>query len=171
MLGPVELDQQSWREASDRVEMACIRAESSGHRVAILFGTPTPTLLGADTTLVLLDKGNDDLHEYLVGTVANDGTLQSGLVQQYSTPLEGPAVTDTRALPKPVADQLKHMLAERNRGNIALGSIEDVENHGAKIGEAALALTEHLGLAARIMPRHRSTMSKFDEGLGFRVNS
>lgn len=55
------------------------------------------------------------------------------------------------------------MLAKRNRGIIALGSIEDVENHGAKIGEAVLALTEHIGLAAGILPRHRSTMSKFDQ--------
>lgn len=163
VLGPVELDQQSWREASDRVEMACIRAESSGHRVAILFDTPTPTLLGADTTMMLLDKGYEDLHEYLIGTVAEDGTLQPGLVQQYSAPLKGAVVTDMRSLPGPVADQLKTVFAKRNRGIIALGSIEDVENHGAKIGEAALALTEHLGLAARIMPRHRSTMSKFDQ--------
>ena len=163
VLGPVELDQQSWREASDRVEMACIRAESSGHRVAILFDTPMPTLLGADATMMLTDKGYDDLHEYLVGTVAEDGTLQPGLVQQYSVPLKGATVTNTRSLPRPVEEQLKAMLAKRQRGIIALGSIEDVENHGAKIGEAALALTEHLGLAARIMPRHRGTMSKFDQ--------
>jgi hypothetical protein len=163
VLGPVELDQQSWQEASDRVEMACIRAETSGHRVAILFDTPTPELLGADAIMMVLDKGYDDLHECLVGTVAEDGTLQPGLVQQYSAPLKGAAVTDTQSLPGPVRDQLKAVLAKRNRGIIALGSIEDVENHGAKIGEAALALTEHLGPAARIMPRHRSTMSKFDQ--------
>lgn len=163
VLGPVELDQQSWREASDRVEMACIRAESSGHRVAILFDTPTPALLGADATMMLFDKGYDDLHEYLVGTVAEDGTLQPGLVQQYSAPFKGAAVTDIQALPSDVADQLKAVLAKRNHGIIALGSIEDVENHGAELGEAVLALTEHLGLAARIMPRHRSTMSKFDQ--------
>ena len=72
-------------------------------------------------------------------------------------------MTETHSLPGPVKDQLNAMLAKRNRGIIALASIEDVENHGAKIGEAALALTEHLGLAARIMPRHRSSMSKFDQ--------
>lgn len=44
-----------------------------------------------------------------------------------------------------------------------MGSIEDVENHGAKTAESVLALTEHLGLAARIMPRHRSSMNKFDQ--------
>jgi hypothetical protein len=163
VLGPVELDQQSWREASDRVETACIRAESSGHRIAILFDTPMPALLGADTTMMLLDKGYDYLHEYLVGTVAEDGTLQRGLNQQYAAPLKSATVTDTRALPRSVEDQLKAVLAKRNRGIIALGSIEDVENHGAKLGEAVLALTEHLGLAARIMPRHRSTMNKFDQ--------
>ena len=95
VLGPVELNQQSWREASDRVEMACIRAESSGHRVAILFDTPTPELLGADVTMMVFDKGYEDIHEYLVGTVAEEGTLQSGPVQQYSAPLKGAAVTDT----------------------------------------------------------------------------
>jgi hypothetical protein len=163
VLGPIELDQQSWSEASDRVEIACFRAESSGHRVAILFDTPTPARLGADATMMLLDKGYEDLHEHLAGTVAEDGTLQPGLVQQYSSPLQVTAVTDTRALPKEVADQLKAVLAKRDRGIIALGSIEDVENHGAKIGEAVLALTEHLGFAARIMPRHRGTMSKFDQ--------
>ncbi len=72
-------------------------------------------------------------------------------------------MTDTRSLPRPVEDHLKAVLAKRNQGIIALGSIEDVENHGAKLGEAVLALTEHLGLAARIMPRHRSTMNKFDQ--------
>lgn len=162
VVGPVELDQQSWSEASDRVEMACIRAESSGHRVAVLFDTPTPALLGADTTRMLIDKGYDALQDYLVGTVAEDGTLQPGLVQQYCVPLKGVAVTDTRSLPRMVVEQLKAVLAKRSRGIIALGSIEDVENHGAQIAEAALALTEHLGLAARIMPRHRSTMNKFD---------
>jgi hypothetical protein len=163
VLGPVELDQQSWSEASDRVEMACIRAETSGHRVAILFDTPMPSLLAADTTTMLIDKGYDDLQDYLVGTVAEDGTLQPGVLQQYSAPLKGSAVTDTRSLPIPVVEQLKAVLAKRGRGIIALGSVEDVENHGATIAEAVLALTEHLGLAARIMPRHRSTMSKFDQ--------
>jgi len=163
VLGPVELDQQSWSEASDRVEMACIRAEDSGHRVAVLFKTPTPALLGADATRMLVDKGYDDLQEYLVGTVAEDGTLQPGLVRQYSAPLKCRAVTDTQSLPGPVAEQLKAILATRSRGIIALGSIEDVENHGAKTAESVLALTEHLGLAARIMPRHRSSMNKFDQ--------
>ncbi|CDG83112.1 glyoxalase superfamily protein [Janthinobacterium agaricidamnosum] len=163
VLGPIELDQQSWREASDRVEMACIRAESSGHRVAILFDTLLPAMVGADATVMLLNKGDDDLHENLVGTVGDDGNLQPGLVRQYSQPIKGATVTDTSALPKPVADQLKAVFTKKNRGIIALGSIEDVENHGTKIGEAVLALTEHLGLAARILPRHRSTMSKFDQ--------
>ncbi|MES2741673.1 MAG: glyoxalase superfamily protein [Pseudomonadota bacterium] len=163
VLGPVELDQQSWREASERVEMACLRAENPGHRVAILFDTPTPEFLGADATMMLLDKGYDDLHECLVGTVAENGTLKPGLVKHYGTPSKAAAVTDAGALPVAVADQLKAVLDKRSRGIIALGSIEDVENHGAKIGEAALALTEHLGLAARIMSRHRSTMSKFDQ--------
>jgi len=137
VVGPVELDQQSWSEASDRVEMACIRAESSGHRVAVLFDTPTPALLGADTTRMLIDKGYDALQDYLVGTVAEDGTLQPGLVQQYCVPLKGVAVTDTRSLPRMVVEQLKAVLAKRSRGIIALGSIEDVENHGAQIAEAA----------------------------------
>jgi hypothetical protein len=163
VLGPVELDQQSWSEASDRVEMACIRAEDSGHRVAILFDTPMPALLGADTTRMLIDKGYDDLQDYLVGTVAEDGTLQPGVVQQYSAPIKGRAVTDTRSLPTSVAEQLKAVLKKKSRGIIALGSIENVENHGATIAEAVLALTEHLGLAARIMPRHRSNMAKFDQ--------
>lgn len=163
VLGPVELDQQSWRDASDRVEMACLRAENSGHRVAILFDTPTPVLLGADVSTMLLDKGYDDLHHNLVGTVAEDGTLRSGLVKQYRAPIKSHAVTETRSLPEAVAARLKAVLAKRNRGIIALGAIEDAENPGVKIGEAALALTEHLGLAARIMPRHRSTMSKFEQ--------
>jgi hypothetical protein len=112
---------------------------------------------------MLIDKGYDDLQDYLVGTVAEDGTLLPGLVKEYGVPIRGMAVTDTRSLPGPVAEQLRAVIAKRSRGIIALGSVEDVENHGAKIAEAALALTEHLGLAARIMPRHRSTMSKFDD--------
>ncbi len=163
VLGPVELDQQSWREASDRVEMACLRAENSGHRVAILFDTPQPENLGADVITMVLDKGYDDLHDHIVGTVAEDGMLQPGLVRHYPAPTMLPPVTDTTSLPAEVTNQLQSALAKRSKGIVALGSVDDGENHGTTSAAAVLALTEHLGPVARIMPRHRSTMSKFDQ--------
>lgn len=162
VLGPVELDQQSWVQASSRLEMACLRAENSGHRVAILFRTPMPDKLGADVTLMMIERGYEDLHEQIIGTVMEDGVLRLGIAREYGAPVVKAPVANTALLPDWVADHIRVALSRRGKGIFAVGSMENFDNPGADIAEAALALTDHVGPAARIMPRHRSTMSKFE---------
>lgn len=163
VLGPVDLDQQSWGEASERVEMACLRAENSGHRVAILFNTPVPEQLAADVTLMVVARGEEDLDAQIVGTVLDDGTLLPGINRAYGPLSVLPSIAKTSSLSSEVTAQLKAALLNRPTGILAMGSIADIENFGADVAEAGLALTDNLGPAARIMPRHRGTMTKYDE--------
>lgn len=163
VLGPIELDQQSWSGASDRVIMACLRAANSGHRVAMLFDSPNPEQLAADVTLLATEGDDDDLFEEIVGTVLEDGTLKLGVQRTYGVLINPPAIASTAYLPAVVTEQLRTALVKRPTGILAMGSIADIKNPGTDVAETGLALTDHLGPAARIMPRHRSTMSKFDQ--------
>jgi hypothetical protein len=162
VLGPIELDQQSWSNASDRVIMACLHASNSGHRVAVLFDTPNPEQLAADITLMVA-KGNDNLSEEIVGMVLEDGCLQLGVNAAYGGLSRPSTVANTGALPPLVIQQLVATLKKRTTGILAMGSMTNLENPGSDVAEAGLALTDHFGPAARIMPRHRGTMSKFDQ--------
>jgi hypothetical protein len=163
VLGPVDLDQQSWSEASERVEMACLRAENSSHRVAILFNTPAPEQLAADVTLMVVERGEDDLDAQIVGTVLDNGTLLPGIDRTYGSLSVLPSIAKTLSLPDSVTAHLQTALLNRATGILAMGSIADIENPGADVAEAGLALTDYLGPAARIIPRHRGTMTKYDQ--------
>jgi hypothetical protein len=48
VVGPLELTQQSWEDSSSHLEMACLAALNSGHRVAVLVDTPSPDSLYND---------------------------------------------------------------------------------------------------------------------------
>lgn len=161
VLGPVELDQQSWTAASERVEMACLHAANSGHRVAILVDSPTPEQLGADAVLMVTERDEGDLHEQVIGTVLADGTLQSGIQRTYRPISTDRPTASSRSLPSHVTDQLRAVMRDRRTGILAMGSLSESENPGADVAEAGLSLTDHLGPAVWIMPRHRGTMSKF----------
>lgn len=64
------------------------------------------------------------------------------------------------ALPSAAKPLLATALAENTAGLVLFGS-EVIEEHPAiDLVAASLSLTEHVGPAARIMPRHRSTPSK-----------
>ncbi|KQZ27054.1 hypothetical protein [Duganella sp. Root1480D1] len=163
VVGPIELDEESWSDARERVIMACYRAANTRHRVAILFDTPAPEHLGADATLLASTEDDPDLGDEIVGMVMEDGALLAGVERRY-----GPLVhrrsnsSKIDCLPARVTEQLRGALAKRQTGILAFGSMADVENPGTDLAVAGLLLTDHLGPAARIMPRHRSTMSKFD---------
>ncbi len=161
-LGPVELDQQSWSNAARHLEMACLRAHNSGHRVAVLYDTPVPDQLAADATLLIVELDAGDLHDQLVGTVSEQGDLIPSLMREYPTPIMLPATAGTSALAPEAILLLQAALARRSTGILTVGSFSELDNPGADVAEAALALTDHLGPAARIMPRHRGTMTKFD---------
>lgn len=163
VLGPVELDQQSWQDAGARLEMACLHACNSRHRVVVLFDTPMPDQLAADATLLIVERDASGLYVHLAGMVSDQGELVPGLVGGYLPPIVSPAIASMTALPVTVVEHLTAALAGRSTGILAVGSDTVSENPGADMAEAALALTDHMGAAARIMPRHRSTMDKFDQ--------
>lgn len=163
VVGPIKLDQQSWRDAGERIEMACLTAVNGGHRVAILLDTPAPDDLAADVALLAREPSHDDLDMSIVGWVAPDGELTAGGVwREWRSPAIVPAVATTDLLPSNVTALLEKALDDRVNGILAFGSSVINENPGFELLEGALALTDHLGPAARIMSRHRSTMAKFD---------
>jgi hypothetical protein len=163
IVGPLELDQQSWNDAAERLEMACNHARSSGHRIAVLLDTPTPETLHEDVRLMASSLPDHSDHDTaLIGVVTDDGELEA------RTPFARPWPTielvstsaTTVAFPAPLFHPLRDALAERTSGVLLFGSGEIEDHSGIELVAASLALTEHCGPAARIMPRHRSTPSK-----------
>lgn len=164
VIGPLELNQQAWPLSGRRLEMACIRANVSGHRVAVLVDTPTPEALHEDIEL-LADSIQDD-PEYreaaLRGIVNDEGELQQ--VLPFSRPR--PILTSMRypgtadAIPESARALLRDGLSELRTGLVVMSFSQIQENWGIDLIAAALSLTEHAGPAARVMPRRRSTPAK-----------
>lgn len=163
VVGPLKLDQQSWNDAADRLDMACLHALNSGHRVAVLVDTPTPRSLHEDVRLMVASRPNHtDEETALVGVVTDEGDLelQTPFARPWPTIELIPTAATSDAFPAPLLDPLRDVLAERTSGLLLFGST-DIEDHAAiELVAASLSLTEHCGPAARVMPRHRSTPSK-----------
>jgi hypothetical protein len=164
VVGPVDLDQNSWGDAAASVKMACVHALDSGHRVAVLVRTPTPDRLCEDL-VVLVQAGNaepTDLDAAFVGVVTEEGALQrrQPFATAYPEPVAIRANADLKALPESTREALRRELAARTSGVILCGCSEIVDHPASDQLAAALALTEHAGPAARIMPRHRGTPAK-----------
>lgn len=67
------LDQDSWSDASERLEMACERAPNSGQRVAVLIDTRSPESLCEDVGLMVTSRPNHtDEEAGLIGIVAEN---------------------------------------------------------------------------------------------------
>lgn len=166
VIGPIELDQQSWGDAADRLEMACLHALNSNHRVAVLFKTPTPDVLHEDVALLVQSamaaREFSDADTALMGLVAENGELQR--CRPFSKAYPRPVLKGTRfepeAFPESTRDALVQELGMRKSGVVLFGASEHVEHTASEQVAAALALTEHVGPAARIMSRHRSTPAK-----------
>ncbi|MDR3416895.1 MAG: hypothetical protein P4L83_11980 [Nevskia sp.] len=163
IIGPVELDQQSWSEESGHLAMACRRAYESSHRVAVLVDTPAPWAMCDDVFLMVDSVRDDDLaSEILTGVVTVDGELQKRVPFLGGRPRPGPIhhTATTEPIPRAALEPLRAALAQQKSGVVVVGSSIITDHPAAELVAAMLALTDHVGPAARIMPRHRSTSSK-----------
>lgn len=164
VVGPIELDQQSWEDAAKRLEIACLHALNSDHRVAVLVDTPTPHTLCED--LVLLVRSAmaeaDDTDTALVGVVTEEGELErrNPFAIAYRKPIQVRTSVGLDALPDSTRERLRRELAARTAGIVLFGASRIIEHTAYDQVAAGLALTEHAGPAARIMARHRSTPAK-----------
>jgi hypothetical protein len=162
VVGPLRFTQQDWNDATERIEMACSLSYSAGLRLAVLVDSPAPSTVCADAALMLVENRAGDFVDDLVGTIADDGSLMTGVSITYPGASSVPFAGTSSAIPPDVARALEVALASAPAGLLALGSPSDLENPGFDLAVAGLAVTEHMGAAARIMPRYRSTLSKFD---------
>ena len=164
VVGPIDLDQDSWNGAADRLEMACLHALNSAHRVAILVNTPTPGVLHEDLVVLLRTSRSEtsDVDTALVGVVSEDGDLRCRrpFAAAYPKPVQTRANVGIEALPESTREVLSRELATCTSGIVLFGSSEIAEHSAAEQVAAGLTLTEHAGPAARIMPRHRPTPAK-----------
>lgn len=164
VVGPLELDQQSWNDSSSHLEMACLVAQGSEHRVAVLIRTPTPNAMLEDVQLMVrsVQSDGDDCDAALLGVVTADGELQQRqpFASQRPAPKRTRSIATVDAIPSSVLAVLKRALEKRTEGLLLFGSSEIDDHPAVEFVAASLALTEHTGPAARIMPRHRSTPAK-----------
>lgn len=165
IVGPLRLDQESWHGSADRLDMACLDASLYEHRIAVLVETPTPDSVCED--LLLMQKNiqpdDEDAQAMLMGVITEEGEMQPRVPFARPRPLQAvtPTTATTDALPPTVLEPLKAALLRHRTGLVVFGTdrLED-EHYGIDLVTSALALTEHLGPAARIMPRHRGTPAK-----------
>jgi len=164
VVGPLEFNQQSWEDSAGHLEMACLRAQNSAYRVAVLIETPTPETVCEDALLMvrLTQAPGDDSDEALLGIVTENGDLQ----RRYpfaqlrpSLPIQRSIATPD-AIPPSALRSLKDALKDRTSGLLLFGSVSLGDHMAIDLVAASLALTEHVGPAARIMPRNRSTPQK-----------
>lgn len=165
VVGPLRLDQESWRGSADRLDMACLDASLCDHRVAILVQTPTPDFVCEDLMLMQKSIQPDDVdaQDMLMGVITDDGEMQprTPFARERPLPKVSPTIASTDALPPSVLERLKAALLRHRTGLVVFGTDRvDKEHYGIDLVASALALTEHVGPAARIMPRHRGTPAK-----------
>lgn len=167
VVGPVSLNQSSWDHVAQRLEMACLRAQVHNHRVAVLVETPAPDRLCEDLHLMVRSvQDADDAYEAFVGVVTPDGELvtRTPFAKPTVRPLSTPSYRhppSLAALPDAALATLRPLLSRETSGLVILGSGDSGEHAAMPLVEALLALTPHRGPVARIMPRRRSTPSKY----------
>lgn len=164
VLGPLELTQQDWSSSAATLEMACLRALNSGHRVAILVDTPTPDLMFKDLEVMVtsVQPEGEDYETALAGIVTESGELQrrSPFARPVEVPRAAPCVSTLDAIPPAVLPLLKKALAQRSTGLLGVGTSIIQDHWAIDLVNAMLPLTDDLGPAARIKPRNRSTPAK-----------
>lgn len=163
VVGPLELNQQAWKDSADRLNTACLHAQTSGHRVAVLIETPVPHTLFEDVRLAVLGcTDGEESAKALVGSVSQEGELErrTSFTRAWPKPVQVPTAATADAIPAVALHHLREALAARSTGILVFGSSEVEEHRAVGLVAASLALTEHVGPAARIMPRHRGTPEK-----------
>jgi hypothetical protein len=164
VVGPLNLNQQDWQDSANRLEMACLRAQNSGHRVAAVIKSPTPESICEDVHFMVraVQAEGDDCDAALLGQVTEDGNLERRVpfMRSRPQPISRPTVATVYAIPPAALPILQTRLARRKTGLLLFGSSIIEEHWAAELVTASLALTEEAGPAARIMPRSRSTPEK-----------
>lgn len=163
VVGPLELDQQSWEETGRHVEMACLHAHNWGHRVAVLVETPSPQTVCEDVDLAVRGvQGEGDANNALMGLVSGNGEMEVALpfAKAYAAPVKSRCVTTMEAFPSKHREAVRSAVTGQKSGLLLFGSATYEEHPGIELVEAVLAITQHAGPVARIMPRTRSTPSK-----------
>jgi hypothetical protein len=164
VVGPLQFNQQSWDESAEHILMACIRAQSSGHRVVVLIESPTPDAIFEDVDLMIrsVQAEGDDYDSSLIGIVTENGEMLQcePLIRSYVAPIEISSIASLSSIPPYVIEVLKKALIGRKSGLLLFGSSSIEEHSAIDLVSSAITLTESAGPAARIMPRSRSTPSK-----------
>jgi hypothetical protein len=164
VLGPLDLNEQSWSDVGSRLESACLSAQAYGHRVAVLVRTESPATLFHDVDLAvrMQEPEGDDVHEALLGVVNAAGELvvRSPFVEPLPAPELRPSPATTDAIPAEAIPLLEAALKRSPTGLLLLGSSELTEHWAIDLVNAVLPLTDFAGPAARIRPRQRSTPAK-----------
>lgn len=164
VLGPLELNQQSWNDTASRLEIACLRARENGHRVAVLLDTESPYTLHHDVDLMVRMKepAGDNPHEALMVVVTAQGDLSkcTPFVAPLPAPVFRPTQASVDALPAQAVPLLRKALKQRPTGLLLLGSSAITEHRAADLVNAALTLTDFAGPAARVRSHRGSTPSK-----------
>lgn len=171
VVGPLELNQQAWADSTNKLEWACIRAQNSGHRVAVLIDTPAPELMFKDVEVMVRSAApeGDDGYLAFAGIVTDDGELaprvpfvRPDAVRPSRPATAGPAELEqaVKAIPANVLPLLQQALERRNTGLLAFGTTLLEEHRAIGLVTAMLPLTESLGPVARIKPRNRGTPAK-----------
>lgn len=164
VVGPLMLDQQLWSDSSGHLHMACMIAQGAQHRVAVLIDTPAPEAMFEDVMLMVdsVQEEGDHCETALLGLVTADGQLQ--LRRPFSGQRPMPKLTRSAAAPDAIPTSLRNLLESaiegKTTGLLLFGSSEIHDQAAIELVAASLAMTEHAGPAARIMPRHRSTPAK-----------
>jgi len=164
VVGPVVLTQENWSNAGEKLDWACLRASSYGHRVAVLVETPQEVMLFKDVELAVrsVAPSGSDSHEALTGVVTEEGELvaREPFVKLYRVPTVATFHAPTDALSPKVIELLQARLKERSTGFLMLSSYVWTEHWGMEPIAAALALTDFVGPVARIKSRDRGTPAK-----------
>lgn len=164
VVGPIELDEQSWSDARQRMDMACQLA-ADGKRVVVVFDTPTPEDI-FDDVRVLVTHSNDEFTQErlraLTGSVSAAGELvaRQPFAAGYRRRPVAKALGSVEAIPAEVREQISGACADRRTGLLMLGSSTIGDHWAIDLIAAAVSMTDDLGPAARIMPRHRGTPAK-----------
>lgn len=165
VVGPLELSQSDWRNSAERLQMACLRAQVSDHRVAVLINADdeTETLFRDLLSMVhSVQAAGDDCDAALRGVVTDEGDLVCRQPFARSAPAPQLVHVDPpmEALPSRALELLKQATEHKTAGILLLGSSAIQEHYAIEQVAAALALTRGAGPVARIRPRVRSTPEK-----------
>lgn len=154
VLGPLPLCQALWLDSAKYVRRAALLASQANLRVALLVATPDPASIAQDLHLMVRQGDGDLFQEGLMGTVSEDGQLVA-FPEQFLIPREPIVAPILAEDAKFLSERVRSYLAnafQQPTGLAVFGTSERETNPASESIASALAVSEHLGPAARIMP-------------------